>query len=88
MSKSGRYYVEDVESGRKFCVEPIGDDRPADWGDVDPATKKVTGKYGQKYRGSIDEKDSIITEENNFKNIKDLKQGESPEDYINKLLEK
>lgn len=87
MSESGRYYITDVKTGRKFCVEPIGSDHPADWGDIDPATKTVTGKYGQKHRGSIDEKDSIITEENNFKNIKNLKIGESPQDYINKLLE-
>lgn len=86
MSESGRYYITDIESGRKFCVEPIGSDHAADWGDINPATKKVEGSYGQKHRGSIDEKDSIITKENGFKNIVDLKPGISPEDYINNLL--
>lgn len=76
----------DIETGRKFCVEPIGTNHAADWGDLDPVTKKVTGSYGQKYRGSIDEKNSIITEKNGFKNITTLGIGESPQDYINKLL--
>lgn len=67
-------------------MEPIGTNHAADWGDLDPATKKVTGSYGQKYRGNIDEKDSIITEKNGFKNITTLGIGQSPEDYINMLL--
>ena len=57
--KNGRYYVTDLESGRKFCVEPIGDSHVV-WGDINPATKEIEGNYGEKYRGSIDEKDSII----------------------------
>lgn len=86
MSESGRYYITDIETGRKFCVEPIGNNHAADWGDINPATKKVEGSYGQKHRGSIDENESIITEENGFKNIIDLEPGMSPEDYINNLL--
>ena len=85
MSESGRYFVTDTKSGRKFCVEPIGNDGHI-WGDFDPVTKKFTGNYGQKYRGSIDEKDSIISEENGFTNIVTLKAGESPQSYIDKLL--
>ena len=87
MSDSGRYYVTDIESGRKFCVEPIGNSHP-EWGDVDPVSKKMTGSYGEKYKGCIDEKESIITEENGFKNIVTLPAGESPDSYINKLLKK
>jgi len=87
MSQSGRYFITDIKTGRKFCIEPIGNDRPADWGDADPVTKKMTGHYGEKYRGSIEEKDSIIIEENGFKNIIDLEPGVSPEDYIKKLIE-
>lgn len=85
MSDSGRYFVIDIKSGRKFCVEPIGVSHP-EWGDVDPVSKKMTGSYGEKHKGCIDESESIITEENGFKNIITLPAGESPDSYINKLL--
>lgn len=52
MSETGRYYITDIKTGRKFCVEPIGNPR-TDWGDINPATKKVEGNYGSKYKGSI-----------------------------------
>jgi hypothetical protein len=84
MSETGRYYITDTKTGRKFCVEPIGNPR-TDWGDINPATKKVEGSYGSKYKGSIEEKDSIIKEEKGFKNIGYAK---NPMDYINKLLGK
>ena len=87
MSKTGRYYVTDPKSGRKFCVEPIDNsERPADWGDVDPVSKKLTGHYGEKSKGSVTESESIIKEENGFKNIVNIPAGENPMDYINKLL--
>lgn len=85
MSENGRYYVTDFKSGRKFVVEPIGDNHTV-WGDINPSTKKIEGNYGEKYKGSVDVEESIVTEENGFKNIVDLKPGESPMDYINKLL--
>lgn len=84
---SGRYYVIDEESGRKFLVEPIGNPH-IKWGDINPATKKVEGDYGSKFRGSIDAADSVITEENGFKNIIVGEVGQSPSDIINKLLKK
>lgn len=88
MSKSdtGRYYITDIETGRKFCVEPIdsGGNQKL-WGDLDPATKKLTGSYGEKSRGAINEEDSIITEENGFVNIG---YANNPMDYIEKLLTK
>lgn len=87
MSKSGRYFYTDLASGRKFCVEPIGDAHET-WGDLDPVTKKMTGSYGEKYPGSIEKEDSIITEKNGFKNITTLGAGESPQSYIEKLLKK
>lgn len=87
-SETGRYFIVDIKTGRKFLVEPIGLDHSAYWGDIDPATKKVNGDYGEKYRGSIDKEDSIITIENGFKNIVDLKPGVSPDEYINNLLKK
>lgn len=89
MSKTGRYYIVDEKTGRKFCVEPIDNsNKPADWGDLDPATKKLTGNYGNKHKGSINDKESIILEENGFKNIVTLDAGQSPESYIDKLLNK
>jgi len=89
MSDTGRYYIKDQETGRVFWVEPIykGNQAPK-WGDFDPVEKKYTGQYGQKHKGSIVEEDSIIKEENGFKNIVTLEPGQSPEDYIKKLLKK
>jgi len=87
MSKTGRFFIVDPKSGRKFCVEPIDNsERPADWGDIDPVTKKLTGHYGKKHTGSIKESESIITEENGFKNIVMLEAGQNPMDYVEKLL--
>lgn len=89
MSDTGRYYVK--KGNRTFCVEPIdnseGNAREK-FGDIDPATKKVTGNYGNKHRGSIKEEDSIITEDNGFKNIVTLEKGVSPNGYIDVLLKK
>lgn len=89
MSKTGRYYV--ISNNRTFCVEPIdntlGKNREH-WGDLNPATGKIEGNYGDKNLGAIHEDDSIITKENGFKNIIELKPGVSPDDYINKLLKK
>ena len=84
-SDTGRYFVVDAKTGRKFCVEPIGNDRN-DWGDIDVVTKKLTGEYGKKHRGSIDESNSVIKESNGFKNIITLGPGVSPQSYIDKLL--
>lgn len=86
MNDTGRYYIIDIKTGRKFCVEPLLDGEHTNWGDLNPATKKVEGNYGEKYIGAIDRKDTIITEENGFKNIIELKPGESPTDFINSLL--
>jgi hypothetical protein len=87
MSKSGRFYVT-TPGGRTFCVEPIDNSSShhAEWGDVDPATKKVTGSYGEKHKGAIHEDESIITKENGFKNIVMLPPGVSPMGYIDQLI--
>lgn len=85
MSNSGRYFYTDLKTNRTFCIEPIGDNHEK-WGDVDPVTKKMSGSYGEKYQGSIDKKDTIITEKNGFKNITFLQPGVSPESYIEMLL--
>jgi hypothetical protein len=39
------------------------------WGDIDVATKKLTGSYGGKSNGTVKEEDSMITEENGFSDI-------------------
>jgi len=88
MSNTGRYYIKDEKTGRVFFVEPIDNSSGHHqiWGDVDPASKSMGGNYGKKYKGAINKEDSIITEENGYKNIATLKPGQSPEDYIKNLL--
>lgn len=81
---TGRFIVFSKRTGKKYFVEPIGN-TPSNWGDLDPATKKLTGSYGDKYRGSIDPEDSLITPENGFKNIKLLDKGISPLAYIDHI---
>lgn len=83
-SETGRFVVHSFKTGKTYYVEPVGDPHTK-WGDVDPATKKITGEYGDKNRGSIDENESIITEENGFKNIVILPAGYSPISYIEEL---
>lgn len=84
-NETGRYMVF-TKTGRKFLIEPIGFTKTG-FGDINPATKKVEGNYGEKYTGSIHPKDSVITVENGFKNITILSAGESPNGYID-MLEK
>lgn len=76
---SERMYVI-MKSGRKFCVEAIGDVY-SDWGDIDPATKKLH-KVSAKGTNTINESNSIITKENGFHNICYLDPGTSPFGYI------
>lgn len=78
---TGRFTVTSNVTGITYYVEPIGNPR-TNWGDLDPATKKVTGSYGTKYKGSIREEESLITDENGFENIMTLNPGQSPLDYI------
>lgn len=82
--ETGRFIVMSKRTGKTYAVEPIGNLRTG-WGDVDPATKKVTGTYGKKYRGSIDKGDSLIQEDNGFINIETLKPGQSPLAHIDRL---
>jgi len=86
VSKTGRFYFK--VQGRTFCIEPIDNSEGAKklWGDVDPATKTLKGNYGDKNKGCITEKESIITEENGFKNITTLPKGVSPLSYIEELI--
>lgn len=38
---TGRFIYQSLVTGRKYYVEPIGGH--SDWGDINPATKKVEG---------------------------------------------
>ena len=69
-----RFLTNTDETGKKYYIEPIGNGRPADWGDINPATKEVEGNYGQKYTGCVSEKESLITPENGFRLIETLRQ--------------
>lgn len=86
--ETGRFIVISKRTGKKYYVEPIGSGRSAEWGDINPATKKLEKGYGDKYTGSVNKKDSLITEENGFHTIHELEIGESPMGYISLLDEK
>tara|TARA_R110000868_G_scaffold320909_12_gene581955 strand:+ start:2035 stop:2352 length:318 start_codon:yes stop_codon:yes gene_type:complete len=75
--QTGRFIVTSAVTGRKYFVEPI-DGNPVQWGDVNPATKKVEGDYGDKYKGSVSKEESLLTEENGFIKIDLLAAGSSP----------
>lgn len=76
---SERFYVV-CKSGRKFCVEPIGDVY-INWGNVVNGHKDLE-KVSAKETNTINESNSIIQKENGFKNIAYLTPGTSPFAYI------
>jgi hypothetical protein len=76
--ETGRFLVTSKRTGRTYAIEPILGAHTPEWGDMDPVTKKLTGKYGKKYTGAIKPTDSLITEENGFTNIRMLDPGTSP----------
>ena len=82
---TGRHVVVSFRTGKVYAVECIDDGKRTKWGDVNPATRKVEGNYGSKHPGAIKAKDSLITEENGFRNIKTFKPGQSPYAYIEEL---
>ena len=69
--ETGRFIVKSLTTGICYYVEPMGTYGET-WGDYDPATKTFTGNYGLKYTGSIKPEESLITEENGFKNIAEI----------------
>ncbi|WP_299709249.1 hypothetical protein [uncultured Tenacibaculum sp.] len=67
---TGRFMVQSKVTGVTYFVEPIYNGKPDKlWGDVDPATKKLTGDYGNARKGAIKPTESLITEVNGFVNI-------------------
>jgi hypothetical protein len=67
--ETGRFIMKSRLTGITYFVEPIYNGKTPEWGDVDPATKKLTGHYGSKYTGAVTKKESLLTEENGFLNI-------------------
>jgi hypothetical protein len=83
--ETGRFVVISSKTGVKYYVEPIGNGRPADWGSYNPSTGKIENKKGfDKFTGSVKPEESIITEENGFKDVVMLGVGESPFSEIEK----
>jgi hypothetical protein len=80
--ESGRYWVV-MKSGRKFMVEEWGSNY-VQWGDIDPATKKLH-KVKVKDVEIIDDTNTMITKENGFRNICFLSPGTSALGYIDLL---
>ncbi len=78
MSDTGRCWVVDYRSGRRFCIEPISE-----------RTKRTTdqewdaGGAQVVAGGSIRREESIITHDNGFVNIVECK---NPTDHIDRLL--
>jgi len=66
--ETGREIVLFPETGKQYYVEYIGIPH-VQWGDINPATKTVS-VVKAKAQGSIEEKDSMITEENGFEDIR------------------
>ena len=85
---TGRFIVKSIKTGHTYYVEPIDGGERVDWGDLNPATKKLEGDYGSKHKGAIKESESLITEENGFTNITTLPPGYSPLEYIEELDKK
>lgn len=80
--ETGRYWVI-MKSGRKFLVEEWGSNY-VQWGDIDPATKKLN-KVKVKEVEEINDTNTMIRKENGFKNICFLLPGTSPLGYLDLL---
>jgi len=64
-------------------VEEIGDPHVS-WGNVIPGSNRIESVYAR-MDSVIEEKDSLITKENGFKNIVMLNPGTSPLGYIDAI---
>ena len=82
---NGRFTYYSIRTGKRYFVEPIETEHTPIWGDVNPATGKIEGSYGQKNKGGSKEKESKITNENGFINIFYAGVGTSPLWEIEKL---
>jgi hypothetical protein len=83
--ETGRFIVYSERTGKTYFVEPIVGAHTPVWGSIDPATGNLMHKKGDgKYKGGIDAKESLITEENGFDpaKIRLLDIGTSPHNAI------
>ena len=84
--ETGRFIVYSQRTGRSYFVEPIEGAHTPKWGSIDPATGNLMHKKGDgKYKGGIRADESLITEENGFKNIRLLDVGVSPHHAIDTI---
>ena len=83
MSTTGSYYI--TQNGRKFLVEPIGRAQEKVFynGGTDGTSEK---NKSTPQGGSIDNKESQITEENGFKDIVFIGPHMSPDNYISHIV--
>jgi hypothetical protein len=81
---TGRHVCVSFRTGRKYYIEAI-EGKTVKWGDLNPATGKLEGSYGAKYRGAVSKDESIVTEENGFDIVHNLEAGTSPANYIETL---
>lgn len=83
--QTGRFIVYSQRTGKQYAVEAVGDPHVV-WGSINPGETKLMNKKGHdKYRGSVDEKDSLIKLENGFSKVHNLEAGMSPHAYIDML---
>lgn len=75
--ETGRFVVTSQRTGKTYYVEPIAGSKVA-WGDMDPATKKLSGSYGKKYTGAVEKSESVVKLENGFSKVHELEPGVSP----------
>jgi len=71
--ETGNLIVDMLDgTGQSYFVEFISprNQEKTGWGDVNPATGKVEGSYGGKFKGSIKAEDSVLTPENGFPDAK------------------
>lgn len=82
---TGRFIVISKRTGKEYFIEPQGDPH-VEWGSLDQSTGKMNVKKGwKKNKGSTEKEESLITDDNGFKNIVTLKAGMSPLAYIAEL---
>jgi hypothetical protein len=83
--ETGRHIVHSFRTGKKYYIEAIGNDRMADWGSYNPSTGDIENKKGAgKYTGSVKLENSVINENNGFKNIHFVEKG-SPYSVIDTI---
>lgn len=70
--ETGRFIVYSPTTHITYYVEPIGDGHKEKWGDKNPITNKMEGRYGEKYTGSVTREESLIKEENGIVNIGEI----------------